>query len=339
MLDIFNNDAFSVTSLTEAVNNIAYAPGRVGELGLFGVKPVRTTSVAIEQKNGVLSLVSPTPRGAPGETKVKQTRVMRNLNVPHFQRDDAIMADEVQGIRAFGSETELMQVVDLVNERTGEHSMDLAITEEHARLGAIKGVVTYANGDTLDLFSEFGVSQHAELAFDLTVKDTGALRTYCAGVVRTLAGYLGGTPFGGVHAFCGDNFFDELLANPEVRATYDGWSEAKILREGYISPNGKIYSAFEFGGIVWENYRGNSDLGGEFVHTDKCHIFPIGVPNLFKTYYAPADYIETVNTLGKSRYAKQIAMRNDKGVELEVQTNVLSICTRPLALLKGKKGA
>jgi hypothetical protein len=60
-----------------------------------------------------------------------------------------------------------------------------------------------------------------------------------------------------------------------------------------------------------------------------------GVPDLFITRFAPADYVETVNTIGLPRYAKQIPMRNGKGIELEVQTNPINLCTQPGVLLKG----
>ena len=64
-------------------------------------------------------------------------------------------------------------------------------------------------------------------------------------------------------------------------------------------------------------------------------MFPLGVPNLFRTVYAPADYVETVNTLGLPRYAKQWMSQNGKRIEMESQSNALSYCTRPRVLLQG----
>ena len=58
----------------------------------------------------------------------------------------------------------------------GENLDDFSITEEHARLGAVMGIVTYADDDTLNLFTEFGVSQEAEINFDLANKKDGDLR-------------------------------------------------------------------------------------------------------------------------------------------------------------------
>jgi len=335
MLDIFNSDAFGVIPLSQTIEQIPYAPGRIGEMGLFTETSIATTMAALEERAGIIALVAPSPRGGPGETMDKVKRVMRAVSVPRFQVDGAIMAEEVQGVRAFGSETAVEIVISKLEEHMANGRVNLEITHEHSRLGAVKGVITYKDNSTLDLFAEFGVSQIGEIDFDLdnaNPKD-GALRLACQTVIRTLSTELGGIPFQGIRALCGDDFFDALLAHSEVRATYKNWPQAQILREGYIEPNGKSYGAFEFGGIVWENYRGSSATN---VVTAKVHLFPEGIPGLFRTIYAPGDYNETVNTLGRPLYAKMWAMENDKGYNFELQSNALQICTRPRALLKGK---
>ena len=339
MLDIFNNDAFGVVPLTDAINKIKFVPGRIGQLGLFSPSGVATTSVAIEEKDGQLILVEPTPRGGPGVTVDKSKRTLRSLVVPHFEINDAVMAEEVQGVRAWGSETAVEMVQDKVTERGAIHSQSMEATHEYARIGAVKGLVTYADGTSLDLFTTFDVTQLAEIDFDLdnAKPAPGALRKKRAQTLRKLGNELEAMPFSSVHAFCGDAFFDDLIAHPEVIDSYKNTSMASVLRDGYILPNGnKIYGVFEFGGIVWENYRGQ--VGSTlFVETDKAHLFPIGVPNFFRTYFAPADYIETVNTIGQRLYTKQYDMPNGKGVHFDTQMNALDICTRPKALLKGKR--
>ncbi|TCN30332.1 major capsid protein [Sinorhizobium americanum] len=339
MLDIFKDDAFGVVELTGTINKLQFVPGRLGQMGIFTERGVRTTSIAIEEKGGVLALVAPSARGGPGSTLDKVKRKIRSIAVPHYEINDAVMAEEVQGVRAFGSENELETVMGKVAERMGDHTVSFAATQEYARVGAYKGIVTYADGSTLNLFTEFGVSQHAEIDFDLDAASpaSGVLRKKCAGAVRDIADALDGVPFSGVHALCGNAFFDDLLAHPEVVESYRGTPMAEVLRQGYVLTNGqKIYGAFEFGGILWENYRGTVG-GSAFVHTDKCHLAPIGAPGLFLSYYAPADYMETVNTIGQRLYAKQYDMPNGKGINLDTQMNALELCTRPNALIQGKR--
>mgnify|MGYP000849096728 CR=1 FL=1 len=334
MLDIFKNDAFSVTSLTDFINSLKYRPGRIGEMGLFNPSSITTTSIAIERVGDILQLVKPTPRGGPGETRDMPKRTMLNLSVPHFQRDWAVMADQVQGVRAKGSESELETVQQVVGETISAQTSDMDLTEEHARLGAVTGIVTYADGSTLNLFSAFGVTEETEVDFDLDNASPadGALRKACVSVIRKMKAKLGAVPFASIHAFVGDTFFDQLLQHKEVRDTYKGWSDAQILRESYTGPNRSANPMFEFGGIVWENY-GEIDGEGVGIAATKARFFPMGVPGLFRTYHAPADYIETVNTLGERLYAKQWPMPNDKGINGELQMNALQICTRPGALM------
>lgn len=334
-LDVFNSDAFSVLTLTDAINKVPYVPGQVMGLGLFQEVPVATTAVMIEEKDGVLYLVPNTPRGAAGKRNETSKRKARSLVIPHLPAEDRILADEIQGVRAFGSDNQLETVQAVVDGRMVSMSQSLDATTEHLALGAVKGQILDADGSTViyDLFTEFGVSQATEVDFDLdnASPTAGVLRQACAKVLRTISTNLGAATVRSAHAFCGSAFFDDLIAHKEVRETYLAQQEAAQLRGTYYGER------FMFGGIVWEEYRGS--VGGvDFIHTDKCHIFPVGVPGLFKLYYGPADYIETVNTLGLPKYMKQSAdTRFNKFVELEAQSNPLPLCTQPKALIKGKR--
>jgi len=145
---------------------------------------------------------------------------------------------------------------------------------------------------------------------------------------------LDGQSFSGVEALCGDQFFDALIKNAEVRQTYLNYQAAADLRQPYIQ-GGQVWGTFEFGGIRWTNYRGSA-LGQPMVDTAKAFMYPTGVPDLFPTIYAPADYIETVNTMGRPRYVKQYPMPNDKGIHMDVQMNSLNFCSRPYALQRAK---
>lgn len=339
VLDVFKSDPFSVIQMTDAINKLPYFPGRASQLVPWAERGITTTSVAIESKAGVLTLINPTPRGGPGETIAKIKANLRILRVPHYERDDAVYADEVQGVREFGQEQSIATVQGVINGRMADHTMDMDATLEFQRVGALKGIILNPDGSTLyNLFTEFSEPAQTEVDFNLdAATDTGALRAACAAVTRTIADAMGGMPFSGVHAFCSNEFFDALVANVEVRTSYKNTDMATVLRDGYLYPNNqfRIYGAFEFGGIVWENYRGLVN-GSQIIEANKCYIFPMGAPGFFRTVYAPADYVETVNTIGLPRYAKQFPMPNDKGIYMEMQSNALSYVERPSALVKGK---
>ena len=104
ILDVFNTDPFTVITLTDAINRIKFAPGRIGQMGLFTETGVPTVDIAMEERDGILVLVPPTARGGPGTTVPKGLRTARVIRAPHFQIDDAVMAEEVQGVRAWNTE-------------------------------------------------------------------------------------------------------------------------------------------------------------------------------------------------------------------------------------------
>jgi hypothetical protein len=337
VLDVFRGDAFTVVSLTDAINKPLVVPQRIASMGIFTETSVTTVDIAIEERDGLLVLVPPNPRGGPGITLPKPPRQVRVLRAPHHEINDAIMAEEVQGVRAWGSESEVEMVMDRVADRLVIHRNSHEATIEYSRAGALKGVVKYADGTELDLFKEFDVTQEPVVDFDLANPNpaAGVLRAKCAQIQRTMSRNLGAIGITGARALTGRAFFDALLAHKEVRETYLNTPAAAQLRDPYIrTQEGMIVASFSFGGIVWEDYE--LYVGGtEFVQADEAHFFPTGVPNLFKTYMAPADYIETVNRPGQRLYVKQYEMPNDKGVHFDTQANLLHVCTRPKALMTG----
>lgn len=333
-MNVFQADAFSMISLTDSINKIPFVPGRIGELGIFSETGITTTGVEIEEQKGLLTLISPTSRGGPGETRPKNNRTLRTLNTSHFQIDDMIKADEVQNIREFGQPTQARSVESYMGLRFSQITPNFDATLEHQRLGAIKGIITDKTGATVyNLYSEFGVTAPTPQSFSGLTSSVKP-RALSAAVVRAMAKQLGGTSMTGVYALCDDAFWDALILHPDVEKTM-------LYQEGAQLRNGIAYQTVTFGGITWENYKGyvpNPNGDGTFVPflaAGTCQFFPLGVPNLFRTVFAPADYMETVNTVGLPRYAKVIAQDNNKGARLEMQTNPLSYCSRPGALLQG----
>jgi hypothetical protein len=71
-----------------------------------------------------------------------------------------------------------------------------------------------------------------------------------------------------------------------------------------------------------------------FIAAGEAHAFPVGTVDTFATYFAPADFNETVNTLGQPLYAKQEPRKFDRGTDLHTQSNPLPMCHRPGVLIK-----
>lgn len=334
-LDVFNGDAFSVVELTDAVNKIDHVPGRAGAVAFAGAgKGIATTTAMIEEYNGALALVQTTARGGPGQQHSPNKRNVRSVPIPHIQLDDTVVADSIQNVREFGSTDRLAGVMSVIRDRQAEMASSIDLTLENLRLGALSGSVKDADGTELvNLYTLFGVQAETEVDFALNTSGTD-VRGKCHTIRRAMAKNLkmpAGANFG-IWAFCSDEFFDALLTHANVKGVYDGYAAAeRRLGDSYA------YGVFEFGGIFFENYRGTDDGTTVGIASNKARFFPVGVPGLFREYYAPADYEETVNTIGLPRYSRQYAMPNGKGRNLEVQSNPLPICMRPKTLMLAKK--
>ncbi len=325
-LDIFNNDAFSVSSLTAAIQDQPYVPGRVGELGLFEAEGITTTTVQIESNGNTLSLVPSKQRGESGVVVNGEKRKLIPFNTIHLPQRASIGADEIQNVRAFGSETDVEMVQTVVNRRLGKMRKDLDATIEHHKVGAIKGKIMDADGTTvlLDLFSAFGITQQTKAMALATA--TTKVRKLILEVLDMIEDQLGAASWTGVRALCGRTFFKDFVEHELVKDAYARYQDGAALRD---DPR----SGFEFCGIVWEQYRGAVGAT-KFIADDEAYVFPEGVPEMFITRFAPADYMETVNTNGLPYYAKQEPKPFNKGIDLEAQSNPICLCTRPKAVIK-----
>ena len=334
-MDVFRTDAFSMMELTAAINDEPYVPGRVGQMGIFDKRGVRTTLVSIEKQGATLALIPTTPRGAPPVQNVKNLRDIRDFRIPRLAVSDTISAEEVQGIRAFGTESEIKAVQTEVMERGARMARNLDATLEHHRMGALKGIVYDADGTTvlLNLYTAFGVSQQTELAWNIDATAVGDLRPKVSALIRAVEDELGGLPYTGIHVFCSSQFFDDLTQHGEVRETFL-YQQGSVLRERVARRE------LAFGGVMFEEYRGS--VGGiKYIADDKAIAFPLGVSELFITRFAPADYWDTVNTTGLPRYMRQWGdeQQANRFRVVEVQTNPVHICTRPSTLFGIRRGA
>lgn len=336
-LDWTKQNAFSMRSLTSSVNEMTYVPGRIGQLGLFQESGIATTKVMIENREGQLVLVPASTRGGPAHQNVRDRRKVRTLETVHLAIEDTVPADEIQNVRAFGSESLLTGYQQEVDQRFASMGRKLDATIEHLYIGAIKGIVVDADGTTeiYNLFDEFGINAPDTVFFDLSASDpgSGAVRKKCNSVIRDIEDSLGAAPYTSIHAMCGSTFFDNLVDHPECREAYQRWNDGQALRDRTAR------RTFFYAGIMFEEYRGKvGDV--DFVEADEAHFFPTGVPELFRMVYAPADFVETVNTIGLPRYAKMSTDQEfQRWVKLHMQSNPLPYCTRPGVLIKGDAAA
>lgn len=320
--NVFTSDAFSMVSLTANINKLPYKPGQLGQLGIFEEAGISTTTAVIEEKNGVLSLVDVAPRNAPGQVVNGAHRAVRSFVIPHMPERATIMADEVQGVRAFGSESSAQAIAVKINERLASMRGNLEYTLESHRLSALMGNYIDSNGSSVALSTAFNVS--AASTVSAFAAGGSKVRVKCSAAIKAVEAGLGGMPYTGITVLCGPDFWDALIGHKDLTDVVMGWQAAETLRNSPMDP-------FTYGGIRFIRYRGTSQVK---IGDNDAWAFPTGVSGLFLTRFAPANYLETVNTLGLPFYAKSQPLPMDKGVAMEAQSNALNLCTRPNAVVK-----
>lgn len=326
----FESDAFSVYVLSQAIQLLPNNYGRVREMGLMPENGVRSRNIMVEEKNGVLNLVPTQPVGSPGTPSQGGKRKVRTFAVPHIPLDDVIYPSDYQGLRAFGSDSVMAELNRIMNDKLQSLKNKHAITLEHLRMGALKGLILDADGTVLyDLFAEFDKTQQ-EVEFNLDT-DTTDVRAKCWDVKRHVEDNLQGESMDGVHCLCDSTFMDSLVGHPNVKEAFL-YQQSSAMRED-------VRKGFYFGGITFEEYRGKATRPdgtvADFIGAGEAHFFPTGTQNSFETVAAPADFMETANTRGQLFYAKTKPRDYNRGADIHTQSNPLPLCYRPAMLVKG----
>ena len=326
----FNQDTFGAVALTAAINLLPNRYGRVESLGLMPAKPVRLRNIAIEERNGVLNLLPTTLVGTPGTVGVRGKRKIRSFYIPHIPHDDVVLPEEVQGIRAFGTEGELAAMADVMALHLQTMRDKHAITLEHLRMGALKGIILDADGSVIyDLYNEFAITPKT-ISFALGVSTTD-IKAKCLELKRHVEDNLLGEFMTSIRCLVSAEFFDAFTGHAKVVKAWELWQQGEALRSDQRK-------GFTFAGITFEEYRGqatdNNGTVRRFIASGEGHAFPEGTAQTFATYFAPADFNESVNTMGQPLYAKQQTRDFERGTDLHTQSNPLPMCHRPGLLVK-----
>jgi hypothetical protein len=327
IINPFDAGGYSLAEMTQAINILPNVYTRLGQMGLFRFEGVTQRSVIIEQAEGVLNLLPTVPLGGPATVANRDLRSMRSFTVPWIPHDDVITPQDIQGVRGFGVADAADPLATVMERKLTRMRVKHAQTREYMEVNALRGVVKDGAGTTLyNYFTEFGLAQ---LAVDFLL---GTATTSVQAKVRTLLRLveeeLKGETMTGVHALVSPEFFDRLIGHAKVEEAYKYYAStgAQPLRED-------TRRRFPFSGVVFEEYNATVTLstGGteKLVPAGEGIAFPLGTLDTFVTYGAPANLIETVNTVGLPIYARQLPRRDGSGIDVKTEASILPINKRP----------
>ncbi|CAA7615062.1 major capsid protein [Magnetospirillum sp. SS-4] len=327
ILNPFDAGGYSLAEMTQAINLLPNLYTRLGQMGLFRFEGVTQRSVIIEQAEGVLNLLPTVPLGGPATVANRDSRAMRSFTVPWIPHDDAITPQDVQGVRGFGVADAADPLATVMERKLTRMRSKHAQTREFMEVNALKGIVRDGAGSTLyDYFAEFGLNrQQVDFALGTAATNVqGKIRD----VLRKVETELKGETMTGVLALVSPEFFDKLIGHARVETAYQFFSSAgaQPLRED-------VRRRFPFAGMVFEEYNATVTLSTGQTETlipaGEGIAFPLGTMDTFVTYGAPANLIETVNTLGVPMYARQLARMDGSAIDVKTEASILPVNKRP----------
>lgn len=323
---------FECTEMTAAVNKLPARPFYFKRL--FEVKGVKTTTVSLDIKKGRIVLIGDSERNTAPESLAGRgaKREWKHLSCAHLAMSDTLAPEDLQDVRAFGS-NEPVSAAEVYNDKMQQLKDNLSATMEFHRLGAIKGVVLDADDNQTvlhDIFKTFGVTKKTlDVSFPkAAADDANPILTSILNAKRHVEAAMGGTPFSHIECIIGSDAYDMLTSHVLVRKYFEDW----LSRQQDFGDNDYRKRGFTYGGLTFVE-RSDVVAGQTLVAAKKGHVYPVG-PGIFKQFHAPADWMETVNTMGLEYYARMDEKPKGRGFDLEVQTNPLTLCIYPEALVE-----
>lgn len=321
MLNLNDTNLFEMSELTAYVNKTPFVPGAAGAL-FTDVEGIATTTAVIDQRNGVVELITDRARGSAAQVAGNEGRGAVAIVTKHFPLEKTIAPSDFQNIRVFGSDNELETLETIRNRRLDDMLKSHALTLEHQRIEAIRGVLTNSASGPIDLYAAFGESQ-STVGMALGTAGT-KVRDKVLDAIEASEEAMGAEFVSGYTVLCGKSFFRSFVEHQAVKAAYELWQNGAALRDD-------VRSGFSFAGANFVAYRGKVD-GVSLIEDDAAYLCPIA--DIYKTRFAPGNFIETANTLGLPAYAKAEIADFGRGITLLTESNPISFVSRPGAIVK-----
>lgn len=326
-------NAFQLTDYTEELLIIPNTWGLMNELGVFENEGVAQHNITVEKIDQSLALITDRVRGERNNMNKDYERELHSFAIPHFPLDDYIKPEDIQGKRAYGqanAEEQLGQVRARKLERIRRNH---SVTLEAARMQAITAGTAYAPNNTVvvDWYSAFGITRK-EVDFVLGTGTTDVIAKGEEVIAHIQDNILNGDIVSEIVALCSPEFFSKLIAQAGVKEAYKYYTSMQEPNRTRLGSG--LYREFTHGGIRYIEYRGSYN-GSPLIPANDAYFMPMGVTDMFKTYFSPANKFSFVNTTGEEAYVFEYAGNRDEEIVLQSESNFINMLRRPQIVVRG----
>lgn len=339
--------------VVDRTDSLLVVPNTVGitnALGLFTDAPSTQKNIEITRSTRRNSLLEDRNWDERNQTIAGREADSLLLKIPHFPADDAISPNDLDGIVQAGSLAETAELETVASVRA-DKMVDLreahGLTLEAARMQLITEGTVYAPRGTVatNYYDEFDITRE-EVGVELAA--AADPRTTVNDAKKAVRAGLSGGQAGTVRAFvalCSDSFYNALIQNAYVtdalKYVDQGQALNILLGNGGNAVAGldARFESVTLFGITWINAgaAGYEDNEGEFVPfvpEGDAYLLPVGVRNMFKTYYAPANRFSSVNRRASMSYWFEYLNEKDDIIEIMTEQNFLNACLAPGAIVR-----
>jgi hypothetical protein len=337
-----------VVDLSSTINIVPNSWGLFNQLGVFDAEYKAQKTVLIPTTTWDEGLIPDRNWDERNNASKGPERAYLTSQIPHFPLDDAITPNDIDGVVAWENVFAGIQTENVASTRARkmrQMRMNHALTLEYARAQLITTGTVYAPSGTLrrgavattNWYSEFGVTR-TELTMDLNNLAVDPLAEVEPIIASVQDGIQSGDVVTGLVAVCSPEFFNALITHPYVVDAYKYRDnmDSRIL-SGRLTANemglDARYRTFNYGGILFIEYRGS--VGGvQYIPAGDAYVFPMGMSDMFKTYFAPANRFATVNQIAQEAYWFEYLNEKDDFIEIMSESNFLNAVLRPQALIR-----
>lgn len=342
-LNTLVGERFSTLQLTMGINKRQNEYGLLNSLGLFAEQGITERFVKIETRNQTLSIIPTSPVGTPppADDDPDDRAVIPPIPTFRHAKKHTLLAESLQGVRSFGTDSEPewidVKMAEMLDKIQREHRQ----TKEFLRWQALRGNVYDVDGSKL-LYNVYTLMGETQKVVEAVYRDPDSVDAI-EDANNELLDYMEDQALGetvtGVIKLCSPGYLDAMMKNASFREAYRYYSES----QGELNPNRQTARRpFQFKDCTYVRHRGScsykkkdgSVVTHQFIPTNEAIAVPMGTYECFQTFFGPAEFIETVNTVGQEIYVKPKVMELDMGIELNSFSHALNLVTKPRLVVR-----
>ena len=350
------NNINGLVDLTATINVIPNNWGLFNQLGIFDVERKSLKTIQVPRTEWDEGLIPDRNWDERNTASRGPTRSYLTASIPHFPLDDYITPNDIDGKVAFTeiyAGTQIETVAATRARKMLQIRMNHSLTLEAARAELIttgnvyapSGTLRQSYGDTINWYNEFGVTR-SEFTMPLADETANPLVSVEPIIAAIQDNLKSGAIVERLVAVASPTFFNALISHPYVIDAYKYYAQI----QGQSVLTGRLnasaygldarYRTFDFGGILWIEYRGsyvdrNTGVTVPYIPAGDAYAFPRVSSNaMFKTYFAPANRFDTINTVAQESYFFEYMGEKQDKIELMTESNFMNAVLQPQALVR-----